>query len=110
MWTINAKSGSNFDTFEFTVLGDDDELVMRIDKDSYQSNEFMTISGTGAEATITLKIFNSDGDKVNELNILGTDSGEFSTIWMIPSDMLPGEYEMIADDGIRNTSMKFTVN
>jgi len=29
---------------------------------------------------------------------------------MIPSDMLPGEYEMIADDGVRNTSIKFTVN
>ena len=110
VWTINAKSGSNFDTFEFTVLGDDDELVIRLDKNSYSSNEFMTISGSGAEATVSLKIFNSDGDKINELNILGTDSGEFSTIWRIPGDMLPGEYEMIADDGIRNTSIKFTVN
>ena len=41
-----------------TVLGDDDELVIRLDKDSYQSNEFMTISGSGAEATISLKILN----------------------------------------------------
>ena len=110
VWAINAKSGSNFANFEFTVIGDDDELVMRTDKNSYNSNEFMTISGSGAEATVSLKIFNSDGDKVNELNIIGTDSGEFSTIWMIPGDMLPGEYEMIADDGIRNISMKFTVN
>ena len=45
--------------------------------------------------------------KVNQLNIIGTDNGEFSTIWRIPGDMLPGEYEMIADDGIRNTSIKF---
>jgi len=49
-------------------------------------------------------------NKVNQLNIIGTDSGEFSTIWRIPGDMLPGEYEMIADDGVRNTSIKFTVN
>ncbi|MBT3591951.1 MAG: hypothetical protein HN504_03680, partial [Candidatus Nitrosopelagicus sp.] len=110
VWTINVKSGANFDTFTFTVLGDDDELVIKLDKNSYQSNEFMTISGSGAEATVSLKMFNSGGDKVNELNIIAKENGEFSTVWMIPSDMLPGEYEMIADDGIRNVSMKFTLN
>jgi hypothetical protein len=70
----------------------------------------MTISGTGAEATVSLKMFNSEGDKVNELNIIPKDNGKFSTIWMIPSDMVFGEYEIIVDDGVRNVSIKFTVN
>ena len=48
--------------------------------------------------------------KVNELNIIPKDNGKFSTIWMIPSDMVLGEYEIIADDGVRNVSIKFTVN
>ena len=110
MWTINAKSGGNFDSAEFTVLGDSDELVVKLDKDNYNSSEMMNISGTGAEATVSLKMFNLDGDKVNELNIIPKDNGDFSTIWMIPSDIIPGEYEILVDDGIRNVSIKFTVN
>jgi len=110
VWTINAKSGGNFDSVEFTVLGDSDELVVKLDKDNYNSSEMMNISGTGADATVSLKIFNSDGDRINELNIIPKDNGEFATIWMIPSDIIPGEYEIIADDGIRNVSIKFTVN
>jgi hypothetical protein len=110
VWAVNAKSGGNFDSAMFTVLGNNEELIIKLDKDNYNSSEMMTISGTGAEATVSLKIFNSEGDKVNELNIIPKDNGEFSTIWMIPSDMSLGEYEMIVDDGIRNTSIKFTVS
>ena len=110
VWTINAKSGGNFDSVEVTVLGDSDELIIRLDKDNYNSSEMMNISGTGAEATVSLKMFNLDGDKVNELNIIPKDNGDFSTIWMIPSDIIPGEYEILVDDGIRNVSIKFTVN
>ena len=109
-WTVNAKSGGNFDNAKFIVLGDNEELVIELDKFNYNSSEMMTVSGSGAEATVSLKMFNSGGDKVNELNIIVKENGEFSTVWMIPSDMLPGEYEMIADDGIRNVSMKFTLN
>jgi len=109
-WTVNAKSGGNFDNTKFMVLGGNEELVIELDKVNYNSSEMMTVSGSGAEATVSLKMFNSVGDKVNELNIIPKDNGKFSTIWMIPSDMVLGEYEIIADDGVRNVSIKFTVN
>ena len=72
----------------------------------------MNISGSGARysATITIKIFDSDGIKISELNITAKSNGEYLTIWQIPADLESGEYEMTADDGASNTSTKFTIN
>ena len=86
-------------------------LILLLDKNTYKPDEIVNINGSGAKsASISLKIFDSDGEKVTELNITATSNGKYSTFWQIPTDMLTGEYEFIADDGINNASMKFTVN
>ena len=111
VWKVAAKSGGNFSDVEFTVTGNDNELVIQLDKKTYNSSELITITGYGSTGgtTITFKIFNSNGDKIDELNINSKANGEFSTIWILPAGSEIGEYEIIADDGLRNTSIKFTI-
>ena len=112
MWKVNAKSGGNFKVTEFEVSGEEKELSIFTDKTNYDTNEMMDISGSGARfsATVTIKIFNSDAVKVDELNITAKSDGEYLTMWRIPADFASGEYEMTADDGATNTSIKFTIN
>ena len=82
------------------------------DKTNYDTNELMNISGAGARqsATVTIKIFDSNGIKVDELNITAKNDGKYSTIWQIPADLENGEYEITTDDGASNTSVKFNIN
>ena len=112
IWKVNAKSGGNFKETEFSVSGENEPLSIMINKSSYDTNELMDISGSGARmsATVTIKIFDSEGIKVDELNITAKSDGEYLTIWRIPADLESGEYEMTADDGASNISLKFTIN
>ena len=72
----------------------------------------MNISGSGARlsATVTIKIFDPVGIKIDELNITAKSNGEYLTMWQIPADLETGEYEITADDGASNTSTKFTIS
>ena len=111
-WNVNAKSGGNFKDVEFTVSGENKELELLLDKSDYNTNELMNISGSGARfsATVTLKIFDSDGINITELNITAKSNGEYLTMWQIPADLESGEYEITVDDGASNTSTKFTIS
>ena len=110
-WNVNAKSGGNFKDVEFTVSGENKELELLLDKSDYNTNELMNISGSGARfsATVTLKIFDSEGINISELNITAKSNGEYLTMWQIPADIETGEYDITADDGASNTSTKFTI-
>ena len=111
-WTVNAKSGGNFKDVEFSVSGEDNELIIYTDKTNYNTNDLINISGSGARvsATVTIKIFDSDGIKIDELNITAKSNGEYLTMYQIQAQLESGEYEMTADDGASNTSIKFTIN
>ena len=111
-WKINAKSGGNFKESIFNVTGETSILDITTDKSNYEPNEIMTIEGTGARlsATVTIKIFDSEGNELDELNITAKSNGEYLTIWQIPADVTDGEYEITADDGATNTSTKFKIN
>ena len=111
-WTINAKSGGNFKATEFQVSGESATLSISTDKNEYKPNELINFSGTGARqsATITIKIFDSEGEKITELNINAKSDGKYLTIWQIPADLELGEYNITADDGASNTSTKFIIN
>jgi len=110
-WNIDAKSGGNFDKIVFKVKSDTDELGVKLDKNSYNPSEIINIQGFGGSgSTITLRIFNSDGERMDELNVNPKSDGDFLTMWQIPIDLAPGEYEISVDDGIKNTSVKFIIN
>ena len=111
-WNINAKSGGNFKDVEFSVSGENKELEIFTDKSNYNTNELMNLTGSGARlsATVTIKIFDSEGIQIDELNITAKSNGEYLTIWQIPADLESGEYEITVDDGAANTSTKFTIS
>ena len=111
-WTVNAKSGGNFKESVFSVSGENKELVIFTDKTNYNTNELINISGSGARAsaTVTIKIFNFEDIKIDELNITAKNNGGYLTMWQIPPDLESGEYNMTVDDGASNTSIKFTIN
>jgi len=111
-WNVNAKSGGNFKDVEFSVSGENEELEIFTDKSNYDTNELMNLSGSGARlsATVTIKMFDSEGIKIEELNITAKSNGEYLTMWQIPADLESGEYEITVDDGASNTSTKFTIN
>jgi uncharacterized protein YfaS (alpha-2-macroglobulin family) len=72
----------------------------------------INISGSGARmsATVILSIFDSDGDKVDKLNIVATKKGDYLTMWKIPRDIEFGEYEIKASDGIEEISTRIIIN
>ena len=112
-WLITAKSGSNFNDTTFTVIKADTKLTVYLDKTSYNVNEYMQISGLGANSgsTITISIFDAEQNKITTLNITATGNGEFSTLWLIPPNLTESsDYELTIDDGRTNNSIKFTIN
>ena len=58
-------------------------------------------------ATITIKLYDSDGERIDELAITAKSDGEFTTIWQIPRELELGEFEITVDDGSGNASNKF---
>tara|TARA_Y100000590_G_scaffold34596_1_gene37731 strand:+ start:4361 stop:6487 length:2127 start_codon:yes stop_codon:yes gene_type:complete len=111
-WTVNAKSGGNFKQTSFVVSGEEQGLTIFTDKDVYRTNELININGAGARlsATIILKIYDSEGLEIDQLNITTKSNGEYATIWQIPPTLEPGEYEIKVDDSMTNSSTKFTIN
>ena len=87
-------------------------MIIFLDKGSYEKKELVNISGDGARmsSTVTIKILNSEGIQVDELNITAKSNGQFATIWSIPLELEGGEFEIIADDGSTNSSIKFIIN
>ena len=111
IWKIDAKSGGNFKQTEFEVITDSDVMIIILEKENYNVADTMNIEGSGASgATISLTVIDLNGDKIAELNFAAKSNGQFSTIWQIPLDTTPGEYEVLVDDGIKNASIKFTIN
>ena len=88
------------------------KVIIKLDKGSYAPNEIVNIDGSGANggATVTMSIFNELGEKVTTLNVNAKSNGVFSTIWVIPADSISGNYEIIVDDGLENTTIEFSVN
>ena len=91
----------------------DAKLTVYLDKTSYNVNEYMQISGLGANSgsTITISIFDAEQNKITTLNITATGNGEFSTLWLIPPNLTESsDYELTIEDGRTNNSIKFTIN
>tara|TARA_B100000029_G_C17566278_1_gene955152 strand:- start:44 stop:2164 length:2121 start_codon:yes stop_codon:yes gene_type:complete len=110
-WEVNAKSGGNFKSFFFEVKGEKQYITVDLDRNNYRANDLMTVSGDGARnsSTVTIKIYNSEGVQINELNITAKGNGDYSTIWQVPGDLEVGEYEIMVDDGSTNSSITFII-
>lgn len=101
-WVVNAKSGPNFDNVEISVVGDLKEgiAVFVDDVKPTPSGKIATIKGYGAAVSqnVIITITNEDGEQVDELTVVSTGIGEFTTLWVVPPGSPPGTYLVHAQD------------
>ncbi len=112
MWTINAKSGSNFDTTEIKVLGtlEDGMAVSITDAPKLDGvNNFIKIHIVGAQQTVKIEMVAPDGDIIEELEFPASGSGEINQPWMIPKETEPGIYTIKVADAFSSAETTFEI-
>jgi hypothetical protein len=104
MWTIQARSGPNFDDVKITVQGSVEE-GMTIYVDSVvpsTGGKIITLKGYGAAVSqlVVITIFSETDEEITELTIVTTGVGDFSTIWLADNKIPPGTYTIKAVDAL----------
>ena len=111
VWTINAKSGPNFDNTEITVIGTeaDGMVVFVSDITPSPTGKIITISGHGAvlNQNVVLTILSDDGETLEELTVRSTGIGEFQIPWVAPKDLPAGKYTIKAQDAQNEAETTF---
>jgi hypothetical protein len=105
-WTIQARSGPNFDDVKITVQGSVEEgMVIYVDSVvSTNTGKQVTIKGYGAAINqfVVITIFSEDDEEITELTIKATKEGEFSTPWLADNTVPLGTYTLKAVDAHSN--------
>ena len=110
MWTINAKSGSNFDIVEIEVLATLQEGIQVSVRDIETLGvvgKIITIKVTGAQQTVEIEIIAEDGEIIETLSFLANRQGEINQPWMIPKEMEPGIYTVRVVDAVDSAETTF---
>jgi hypothetical protein len=103
-WTIQARSGPNFDDVKITVQASVEE-GMNIYVDSVvpsTGGKIVTLKGYGAAVSqlVVITIFSETDEEITELTIVSTGVGDFSTIWLADNKIPPGTYTIKAVDAL----------
>jgi len=111
-WTINAKSGSNFDIIEIVVSAVLEEgMIIKItEKPKLDGvNDFINIQISGAAQTVEIKMLDDNENNITTLEFIASSSGEINQPWMIPKDMEPGTYTIVAKDAFNVAETTFVI-
>ena len=111
-WTINAKSGSNFDNAEINVLATIEEgMVVTVTKgqDIPGFGQTINILVQGAAQTVQIDIVNDEGETVEHLEFPSSSHGEINQPWIVPKDFEPGIYTIKAADGFNNAETTYEI-
>ncbi|QLH05616.1 biofilm-associated protein [Nitrosopumilus oxyclinae] len=112
IWTINAKSGSNFDNTEIEVLASSIEgLVVTVeDGPNYAAaGKSKTIKVHGGQQTVKIEIFDKNGEKIENLSFPASSQGEINQPWIIPKDAEPGTYSIKVSDAFNFAESTFEI-
>jgi hypothetical protein len=111
-WTINAKSGSNFNEIKIEVITSIEEgLVVTV-------NQGIEIPGFGksidikvvnAIQTVQIEIIASNGNVIETLSFPPTSKGEIKQPWFIPQGTASGTYTVKAKDGQNTAQTTFDI-
>ena len=110
MWTINAKSGLNFDIVEIEVLATLQEGIQVSVRDIETLGvvgKIITIKVTGAQQTVEIEIIAEDGEIIETLSFLASSQGEINQPWIIPREMEPGIYTVRVVDAFDSAETTF---
>ncbi|MFQ5782112.1 MAG: biofilm-associated protein [Nitrosopumilus sp.] len=113
VWTINVKSGSNFDTAEVDVLATLQEgLQVSIEEGTEIPGygKTVTIRVIGASQTVSFEIIAEDGEIIDDsLSFTASAQGEINQPWIIPDNTEPGIYTIRATDAFNTAETTFEI-
>ncbi|WP_316504422.1 biofilm-associated protein [Nitrosopumilus sp.] len=104
-WTINAKSGSNFDNIEIELLGVTTEgMIISVTKGEKIGGigESVNIHIVGGKHTVQIEIIAEDGEIIEKLEFPASKEGVLDIPWIIRSDIEPGTYTIKAEDAFNS--------
>jgi len=112
VWTINAKSGSNFDNIEIEVLAISTEGMVVTVEDGQEIPGYgktKNILVFGGHQTVTIEITTEDGEVIEELSFPASSQGEINQPWVIPKDTEPGTYTIKVEDAFNSVEATFEI-
>ncbi len=113
MWTINVKSGSNFDNAELKVLATLTEgMQVTVEKGEKMASVGKTIiiKAFGANQSVTIKILADNGKVIYNLETQASSQGEVNLPWVIPKETEPGIYTVRVTDATDFAEATFIVD
>ena len=105
IWTVNAKSGANFDNIEIEVLGTVyDGIVVSITESPKLDgiNDFMNFHIYGAQQTVEIEIIDETGKIIEKLEFPASGQGQVNQPWRIPDDTESGTYTIKVSDAFNS--------
>ncbi len=112
IWTITAKSGSNFDSIEIKVHAiSQDGMIIQVEAgtDIPGYGKTINIHVIGAKQTVSLEIIANDGEIIEELSFPASAEGEINQPWVIPKDTEPGTYTIKVSDAFNTAEAEFEI-
>ena len=112
IWTMNAKSGSNFHNIEFEVLALSTEGMVVYVTEGEQIGgigESINIEVFGAKHTVIIEIINESDEIIEILEFPASSTGEINQPWIIPKDTEPGTYTIKAADAFNDAETTFEI-
>ena len=111
-WTINAKSGSNFDNIEIEVLAVATEgMVVSVTDGEFMGGigKSINIQVFGGKNAVEIEITDDDGELIEKLESRASSTGEVNQPWIIPKDLEPGTYTIKAEDAYNSAETTFEI-
>ena len=112
MWTISAKSGSNFDVAEVEVLATLQEgmqISVEEGDEIVGLGKTIIIKVAGAQQTVEIEVIAADGEIIGKLEIQASAHGEVNSPWPIPKDTEPGVYTVRVEDATDSAETTFEI-
>ena len=112
MWTINAKSGANFDTIEVEVISTIVEGLQITVEEGINIpgvGDSMQIKIVGVSQTTQIEIISADGEIIDSLEFIASSGGEINQPWIIPKDTEPGTYTIKVSDAFTSGESTFVI-
>ena len=103
-WQIDATSGINHSSLPLTIKSGLEGISVKLDRSPpiyIRGNDIVTISGTGAgnDANVIINVLGTNSTQITSFNISSTNVGDFSTVWKVPLNFIPGSYTIQVKSG-----------
>ncbi|MBI2643889.1 MAG: biofilm-associated protein, partial [Nitrosarchaeum sp.] len=112
IWTINAKSGSNFNEIKIEVITSIEEgLVVTVNQgiEIPGFGKSISIKVINAVQTVQIEIIASNGDIIETLSFPASGKGEIKQPWFIPKGTEPGTYTIKVKDAQNTAETTFDI-